>query len=235
MLDLKWTKHVDIMVNCAQSTIHRISILRNSIRGLNFMNWRRVYNALVIPTLTYGAQVWYTRHRQKGLTNRMQIAQNEGLHKLMGVFKTTPIEPLHNLTRIPLIPYLIGKLMHSYALRIRALPPNTKVRTILSHDQCRYWPDYIQPLTNLSRAIAFLGDTIPHRAPTDGTPKAWAHPLLHHLPSPPPHVITQHKESMAHQEAADSHILLYYTRRELTHLAFYFICRRNTTLKKGAI
>jgi hypothetical protein len=141
--DLKWTKHVNIMVNHARSTIRRISILGNSIRGLDFMNWQRVYNALVIPTLTYSAQVWYTGYRQKGLTDRMQIAQNEGLRKLTGVFKTTPIEPLHNLTHIPLIPYLIGKLIHSYALRIWALPPNTKVCTVLSHDQCHYWPDYI--------------------------------------------------------------------------------------------
>jgi hypothetical protein len=57
---LKWDTHVDLMVNRARSTIRGISILGNSIRGLDFMNWRRVYNALVIPTLTYGAQVWYS-------------------------------------------------------------------------------------------------------------------------------------------------------------------------------
>jgi len=55
--DLKWDKHISIIVNCAQSTIHGISILGNSIRGLNFMNWRHIYNTLVIPILTYGAQV----------------------------------------------------------------------------------------------------------------------------------------------------------------------------------
>ena len=155
------------------------------------MNWRWVYNTLVIPTLTYGAQVWYTGYRQKGLTDRMQIAQNKGLRKLTGVFKTTPIKPLHNLTRIPPIPYLMGKLMHSYTLRIQALLPNTKVGTILSHDQCCYWPDYIHPPTNLSRVSSYLGE-IPetHRAPAGGTPEAWAHPLLVHLPSPPPHVIS---------------------------------------------
>jgi hypothetical protein len=166
----------------------------------------------------------------------MQIAQNEGLRKLTGVFKMTPIDPLHNLTHIPLIPYLMGKLMHSYTLRIQALPPNTKVHTILSHDQCRYWPDYVHPPTNLSRASSYLRK-IPetHRAPAGGTPEAWAHPLLVHLPSPPPHIISQHKESMARQEAADTHILLYYTPREKSHLASYFIHRQNTTLTKGVI
>jgi len=58
--DLKWMKHVSIMVNHAHSTIHGISILRNSIRGLDFMNWQHIYNTLVIPVLTYSTQVWYT-------------------------------------------------------------------------------------------------------------------------------------------------------------------------------
>ncbi len=54
---LKWDKHISIMVNHAHSTIYRISILRNSIWGLNFMNWRHVYNALIIPVLTYSAPI----------------------------------------------------------------------------------------------------------------------------------------------------------------------------------
>ncbi len=86
------------MVNCARSTIRRISLLRNSVRGLNFLNWQCVYNTLIISVLTYGAPVWYTGIKQKGLVAHMQVAQNEGLRKLTGVFKTTPIEPLHNLT-----------------------------------------------------------------------------------------------------------------------------------------
>jgi hypothetical protein len=94
--------------------------------------------SLMNPTLTYGAQVWYTGIQQKHLLNWLQIAQNEGLCKMMGVFRTTPIEPLHNLTRVPPIPYLIKKLMHSYTLRLRDLPNSIKVCTILSSNQCQY-------------------------------------------------------------------------------------------------
>lgn len=35
---LKWDTHMNLMVNCARLTIRGISILRNSIQGLNFMN-----------------------------------------------------------------------------------------------------------------------------------------------------------------------------------------------------
>jgi len=141
------------MANRARSTIRGISLLGNSIRGLDFLNWRKVYNALIIPTLTYGAQVWYTSKGQNSLIHCLQVAQNEGLHKMTGIFKTTPIDPLHNLTGVPPISYVLPKLMHSYSNRLQGLPARAKVWTILSEDQCYYWPNYLTPMTNLQHAF----------------------------------------------------------------------------------
>jgi len=50
---LDWSLHMKTMANCAKSTIRGISILGNSVRGLNFLHWRQVYNALIVPILTY--------------------------------------------------------------------------------------------------------------------------------------------------------------------------------------
>ena len=102
------------MANHAHSIIHRINILGNLIHGLNFYNWHKVFNALVIPVLTYRAQVWYTSINQKGLVQCLQVAQNEGVRKITGAFHTMPIEPLHNLTVIPPISYVLPKLIHSF-------------------------------------------------------------------------------------------------------------------------
>jgi Reverse transcriptase (RNA-dependent DNA polymerase) len=63
---LDWTCHVMIMVNRARSNICGVNLLGNSVYGLDFLNWRKVYNVLIIPGLTYSAQVWYTGTRQKG-------------------------------------------------------------------------------------------------------------------------------------------------------------------------
>src|SRR5216683_6092333 len=95
---LDWSLHMKTMANQAKSTIRGVSILGNSVRGLNFLHWRQVYNALIILVLMYGLQIWYTGTRQKGLLNILQVAQNEGIRKLTRVFKTTPIKLLHNLT-----------------------------------------------------------------------------------------------------------------------------------------
>ena len=124
------------MVNRARSTIRGISILGNSVRGLDFLNWRKVYNALVIPTLTYGAQVWYTGIGQKSLLQKMQVAQNEGIRKITGVFRTTPVEPLHNLTGIPPISYVLPKLIQSYSNRLTGMTLDAKVRKVLTNDWC---------------------------------------------------------------------------------------------------
>jgi hypothetical protein len=175
------------MVNRAWSTIRGISILSNSIWGLDFMNWCHIFNALVIPTLTYRAQVWYTGVRQKCLLNHMQIAQNEGLRKMTGTFHTMPIEPLHNLTCVPPIPYLMNKLMHSYSHRLHNLPPTTKVHTILMSNQCHYWPEYINPPTNLTQASHNLREAIT-KTPVPCTVGTWTHPHFTHLCQPPPHI-----------------------------------------------
>ena len=64
---LDWRPHVSIMAMRARSTIRGLSILGNSIRGLDLVHWKQVYLMYVIPILTYGAPVWFTGHRQKGL------------------------------------------------------------------------------------------------------------------------------------------------------------------------
>jgi hypothetical protein len=142
---LRWDRHVTIMTNRTRSTIRGVNLLGNSIRGLDFLNWWKVYNALVIPILTYGAQVWYTGVGQKGLVQCLQVTQNEGIHKITGTFHTSPLEPLYNMTGIPPISYVMTKLMHSYFIRLRAMPLHAKVQSVLTDNQCHYWPNYVSP------------------------------------------------------------------------------------------
>jgi len=196
--ELDWKPHIKIMANHTHSTIHRISILSNSVQGLDFLNWHKVYNALVIPMLMYGAQVWYTSHHQKGLVHTLQVAQNDSICKITWVFHTVPTEPLHNMTGIPPLSYMLPKLMHSYALRLQGLPLGVKVKTILEMDQCCYWPDYATPHTNLRQASTGLSPSTYH--PLDPcTAGFWAHPQLHHTPQLPLSLDTEWlKESLTH-------------------------------------
>ena len=56
---LKWEPHVCIMCNRARASIKALQVLGNTIRGLSMANWRLVMNAVCLPVLTYGCQLWY--------------------------------------------------------------------------------------------------------------------------------------------------------------------------------
>ncbi len=154
----------------------------------------------------------------------MQVTQNKGLHKLMGVFRMTLIEPLHNLTRIPPITYLMGKLMHLYTLRLGHLLPITKVRMVLTADQCCYWPDYLQPPTNLTRASQNLGEST-YWAPSLCTARTWAHPRFIYLSEPPANITCHYAQSRERPEASDMHIYMLPTSHNSLPYATYHTTR----------
>ena len=63
-------------------------------------NWRLVMNAVCLPVLTYGCQLWY-REGGKGVkahVNRLQTVQNEMVKVVAGSFRTAPREALLEIT-----------------------------------------------------------------------------------------------------------------------------------------
>ena len=156
----------------ARSTIRGLSILGNSIRGLDLLHWKQVYLMYVIPILTYGAEVWYTGHRQKHLVNTLQVAQNEGIRKITGVFRTTPTAVSENMIGIAPIKFVLSRSLHSFRIRMSATNPHHILHSILTGDQCTYWR--ITPPTNLSALLHNLA------------PSTYAHPL--HSPWTPPNL-----------------------------------------------
>jgi hypothetical protein len=135
---LDWQPHVSIMANRARSTIRGLSILGNSIRGLDLVHWKQVYLTYAVPILTYGAPVWFTGRRQKGLINTLQIAQNEGIRKILGVFRTTPTAVSENMVGIAPMKYLLPRIVQSYTNRLAATNPHHLFHSLQKFDQCSY-------------------------------------------------------------------------------------------------
>ena len=185
---LDWRPHVSIMAMRARSTIRGLSILGNSIRGLDLLHWKQVYLMYVIPILTYGAEVWYTGHRQKHLVNMLQVAQNEGIRKITGVFRTTPTAVSENMIGIAPIKFVLSRSLHSFCNRMSATNPHHILHSILTDDQCTYWR--ITPPTNLSSLLHNL------------TPSTYVHPS--HSPWAPPNL-----SFAPHYPPAQSTVLFY--------------------------
>ena len=122
---LSWKEHVHVMTNRARSTLKALRLLGNSIRGLDWANWRVVYNAVILPILTYAAPVWYSG--QAGLLDDLRKAQNAAVRHVAGAFSTTPIEPLHQLMGILPIDLRLQLLCKNAALRFYRLPTNSQL------------------------------------------------------------------------------------------------------------
>jgi hypothetical protein len=73
---LKWEPHVRIMCNQARASIKALQVLGNTIRGLSMANWRIVLNAVCLPVMAWGVQLWYRTGGAKGLITMLQWVQN---------------------------------------------------------------------------------------------------------------------------------------------------------------
>ena len=206
---LDWRPHVSIMAMRARSTIRGLSILGNSIRGLDLLHWKQVYLMYVIPILTYGAEVWFTGHRQKHLVNTLQVAQNEGIRKITGVFRTTPTAVSENMIGIAPIKFVLTRSLHSFRNRMTATNPHHILHSILTEDQCTYWR--VTPPTNLS---SLLHDITPSNyVPPPLSP--WSAPNISFTPLNP---LPQSTVLYYVPSTVDSHYVIHVTSR--THFTY---------------
>ena len=136
------------MVARGCSTIQALHLLGNSVRSLDFHNWRKVYHAIVLPVLTFGSPVW--SHRlPKAVLQKLQIAQNDAIRRIGGLFRTTPTNAAHHILAIPPIKFTLEKYRLAYQHRLTCLPPSSKVQQIISSDQTVYHHPQICPPTSL--------------------------------------------------------------------------------------
>ena len=131
---LDWEPHVTIMCNRARASLKALQVLGNTHRGLSMANWHLVFNAVCLPVLSYGCQLWATSHKYKSLCARAQLVFNEGVCLISGAFRTAPQEPLHVLTQVLPARHFFDKLTHTSALRLTQVPATLQLLAHLSPD-----------------------------------------------------------------------------------------------------
>jgi hypothetical protein len=97
-------------------------------------NWWLVLNAVCLPVLTYGSQLWFLTGAAKGLTNMVQQVQNDMVRQVTGAFRTAPREPLLHFTRMLPMKFFIKKLTYTSALRLYRLPWESQLLRRLGMD-----------------------------------------------------------------------------------------------------
>jgi hypothetical protein len=122
--------------------------------------------------------------------------------------------------------------MRAYSLRLKGLPPNAKVRTVLISDQCQYWPQYLCPTTNLSRVSQGLGPST-YRIPDLCIAGSWSHERLTYIENPPTPTILRYKEDLLHPSPGDIHVFIAPHSHDSKHFGVYYIKRLCETVHKG--
>jgi hypothetical protein len=66
----------------------KLQVLGSSHRRLSMANWRLVFNAVCLPVLMYGCQLWVNSSKTKSLMKKVQGVFNEGVKVISGAFCT---------------------------------------------------------------------------------------------------------------------------------------------------
>ena len=80
------------------------------------------------------APVWWQGTKQKGLVHTLQVAQNALICQATGIFKTTPILPLHSLVHILPIQLTLDYLCSAYVEQVAHLPACSIPVTLILHN-----------------------------------------------------------------------------------------------------
>jgi hypothetical protein len=123
---LSWSHHVQVMCNRARATLKSLQLLGNSVRGLDQARWRLAYNAICLPVLTYGCQLWY-RGKQITLVKKLQTVQNDAVRLMSGTFRTTPRDPLHQLLNVLPMDLRLNMIVQNSAIRLYRVPKESQL------------------------------------------------------------------------------------------------------------
>jgi len=137
---LDWEPHVSTMCNRGRASLKALQMLGNSQRGISTVSWRLVFNAVCLPVLTYGCQLWANSPKHKTLVKQVQLVMNKGVKVVAGAFRTAPRLALHELLRILPASYYIEKLIQTSSLRLYRVPRTSQLLVRLGP----YWGGTVQ-------------------------------------------------------------------------------------------
>lgn len=187
------------MCNRARASLKALQLLGNSVRRLSAANWQLVYNAVCLPVLTYGCQLWFTG-QQKTLVKKLQAVQNEGVKLISGAFRTAPRDALHEHLRIFPMHIRLTMLTKTSALRLYRLPKQSQLLCRLDENWHRPDPEDLpspvpttrverrtqarpSPLESLARRVPVNGPRCNELAVTPWEAQNWG-PRLQFVPRP---------------------------------------------------
>lgn len=118
---LQWHPHVRKIESKMSSTLRALQCLSASTWGPTFGKARHIYQAVVVPAITFGSTVWHTPEgvhgSRKWVSRACQKIQNIGLRSVSGCFKATPALVMEKECHIPPMELKLTALRGAYCAR----------------------------------------------------------------------------------------------------------------------
>jgi hypothetical protein len=127
---LTFKQHVAIRTSQARSAFQRMTRLANTERGLSPFALRQLYLACVTSVADFGSPIWWRGQAQ--FTKSLQALQNLALRKILGVFKTAPIQPMEVEAALQPPSIRLNSNTRKFAIRALKLAPNHPIRQELA-------------------------------------------------------------------------------------------------------
>lgn len=140
---LRWGPHIRNTEAKHATQVLALSQLGGSTWGATFSKARCIYRAVVLPALTYGAQIWHQRGARgapKGKERRLEVCQNQALRNISGAFKKTCTKVLEAETFIPPIDIALDRLQDRAVWRGRAARTNKAIERVKGVIRARLSP-----------------------------------------------------------------------------------------------
>ncbi len=138
---LNFRVHVQTKIAAATRTLHSLFRLMNSEWGLNAKSGRQLYLTCITPISDYGAEIWW--NNQKSHAAKFRKLQNAALRKILGAFRTSPIDAMQIEAEIPPVEVRLDQKCKNYAIRTVGLPEKHPIR---KRTPISYPPQYVTGL-----------------------------------------------------------------------------------------
>jgi hypothetical protein len=124
--------HADYVISKAHKSLFAIYSLVRNVGCLPPRSALKLFDSLVVPVMTYAAEVWYTDAAMK----RLEVLQNNFVRYVLGVRRSTPLLAIYGETgRFPLqLKFSAAVVKYAATLfRREDLSPESPLRAVKSH------------------------------------------------------------------------------------------------------
>ena len=176
---LNFKHHVNTKVSAATRALGAMSRLNTSEWGLSSLHMRQLYISCIIPIMDFGSEVWWSG--QKVYANQLQSVQNIAMRKILGAFKTSPVDAMEVESSLLPRDIRLNNNCTTYTIRSITLPASHPIRqrtsatfppeyptgVALSHIRASDWHQTSKHHSQLWQIQHKLANTLPMNPPVE--------------------------------------------------------------------